>query len=372
MAPDHSTFKALKMDENIEKEDEISLLDVVNRIKEFGYELARKWKLIAVVVGLFSLIGLGIASTKKRSYVAETTFMLQEGGRSGGGMANYLQIAGQLGFGGGGAALSEDKIIEILKSRRVVAIALLKKAKINGKDDFLANHFLDVFKLREKLEKSATTKNFRFVHDDMEKFTFVEDSILSSYCYIILGEHLNVKKAQKADIMTVTLESPSELFSAFCCQYLVEAVSDFYVDNTIQQQKQTVEIVQSGVDSLLHKLSYAENNYARWKDVSSRLIKIQGHVEEVKLRREIEILNVAYQEGVKHLEVAKFNLLMNTPIIQIIDKPFLPLTKKEFSMKRGIAYGFLSGGFLICMYIIIMKILKDALSRSKARFNAVS
>jgi uncharacterized protein involved in exopolysaccharide biosynthesis len=80
--------------------------------------------------------------------------------------------------------------------------------------------------------------------------------------------------------------------------------------------------------------------------------------------RRVEVLNAMYLEIVKNLELSKLTLLNQTPIIQIIDKPILPL-EEEFKSKTtlGLLGAFL-GGFLSLIFFIFRKLFKDALEEN--------
>jgi uncharacterized protein involved in exopolysaccharide biosynthesis len=74
------------------------------------------------------------------------------------------------------------------------------------------------------------------------------------------------------------------------------------------------------------------------------------------------VLNAMYLEIVKNLELSKLTLLTQTPIIQIIDKPILPL-EEEFKSKTALGLlGAFLGGFLSLIFFIFRKLFKDALS----------
>lgn len=58
---------------------------------------------------------------------------------------------------------------------------------------------------------------------------------------------------------------------------------------------------------------------------------------------------------VKNLELAKVTLRKETPLIQIIDKPILPLKKERFGKVKGVIFGGFLGGFFIVIFFIIKK-----------------
>ena len=69
-----------------------------------------------------------------------------------------------------------------------------------------------------------------------------------------------------------------------------------------------------------------------------------------------------YLEIVKNLEISKLTLLNQTPIIQIIDRPILPLkVEKKSKIFLGLLGAFL-GGFLSLFFFVFKKLFEDALS----------
>jgi uncharacterized protein involved in exopolysaccharide biosynthesis len=66
-------------------------------------------------------------------------------------------------------------------------------------------------------------------------------------------------------------------------------------------------------------------------------------------------------ELVKQTELAKVTLRKETPLIQVIDRPILPLPKEKFGKAKGIVLGVILAGFFIFLGLIIKRIFKDLL-----------
>ena len=64
-------------------------------------------------------------------------------------------------------------------------------------------------------------------------------------------------------------------------------------------------------------------------------------------------------ELVKQSEMAKVTLRKETPLIQVIDQPILPLKKEKFGKAKGIVMGGFLAGFLIVIFLIIRRVLKQ-------------
>jgi uncharacterized protein involved in exopolysaccharide biosynthesis len=60
---------------------------------------------------------------------------------------------------------------------------------------------------------------------------------------------------------------------------------------------------------------------------------------------------------VKQSELAKVTLRKETPLIQIIDRPILPLAKQGFGKAKGIVLGGFLAGFLMIFIVIFRRII---------------
>ena len=64
-------------------------------------------------------------------------------------------------------------------------------------------------------------------------------------------------------------------------------------------------------------------------------------------------------ELVKQSELAKVTLRKDTPLIQVIDRPILPLVKEKFGKAKGILLGGFLAGFLTVLVLIGRRVLKE-------------
>jgi uncharacterized protein involved in exopolysaccharide biosynthesis len=134
-----------------------------------------------------------------------------------------------------------------------------------------------------------------------------------------------------------------------------------YISYQTKQSSNTIEFLQNRADSVFHELEKAEEDFARVKDINQRIIKASGRLKELQLMRNVEVLNTMYLELVKNLEVSKLTLLKHTPIIQVIDKPILPLKDTKISMGFTAIVSFLLALFISVFYVFLRKLVKDSL-----------
>ncbi|MCH8330340.1 MAG: hypothetical protein IH946_03005 [Bacteroidetes bacterium] len=340
--------------------DEISLKEIVSRVGEMINYIISQWLPIAMVVLIIGSFGVAYSIMKGKTYVAKTTMMLEDS-KTSAPLFQALSLAGQLGLGSG-TADGEDKLVEIMQSRTVITMALLQEAEIDGEMDLLINHYIGLFGIREDLEDDGLG-DFKFTARHIDELSFPEDSILNMQYGRIIDELLFLENSD-IDVIMVLVESPNELFSKYLNEALVLAVKNFYISNITEKQVNMVKVLENRRDSIHTELYNSENKWAKLKDGSMGMIKMQGSLEELRRKRDIEILNVMYSEVVKNLEVAGFNLLIETPVIQVIDSPILPLKKKRLSVIFGFIYGGILGGFFSLLYVILKKLYQDFLDSS--------
>ncbi len=59
-----------------------------------------------------------------------------------------------------------------------------------------------------------------------------------------------------------------------------------------------------------------------------------------------------FAEVVKNLELAKFTLQQETPVIQVVDRSYLPLQKEKESKLKGLLLGGILAGFLAVGFLL--------------------
>ena len=343
--------------------DEIQLKDILIKLSEYKTYLLKKKFTIIGFSFLFFMIGIFIAISKETKYNAELTFVV-EGEKGGGSLGAMSGIASQFGFdvgGGSSATFSQSNILELLKSRGVIENTLLQNIKVNGKEDLLIEHYLELNKVKESWLENDNFDGISY-HD---KSTFIHDSISGGIWKSIIKNKLIVElESDDANIITLSYLSVNDEFAKGFVESLIGEMSKMYISHQTAQANNTLDFLQNRADSVFSELEIAEEDFARIKDINQRIVKASGRLKELQLMRRVEVLNAMYLEIVKNLELSKITLLNQTPIINIIDKPVLPLEEEKTSKTLvGLLGGFL-GGFLSVCFFIFRKLFKDALAEA--------
>ena len=351
---------------NYDHNDEIQLKDIILKLKLFKKELYNKRMFVFIVSSIFVLFGILYSSFKEPIYHSNLTFVVENGGNSAANLGKYSGLASQFGFdlgGGMSSTFTESNIIEILQSRKVVEEALLSNVDINDKSDLLINYYISIHNYKEEWEESIPEFKYMNYKNDRSTFTVLQDSILGIVWKSLIKSNLSVElKSDETNIINVSCESKDEVFAKLFVEELVKKITQFYEDTKTASSRNTLNFIEERADSVLIELKLAELAYARHKDSNFGVMRAEGLLEGLRLKREVEILNVMYSEIVKNLEVSKFTLLNQQPLINVIDHPVLPLEFVRLSLfKAIIIFGFL-GSFLAVFYVLVTFLINEALN----------
>ena len=344
--------------------DEISLKELIQKIQEWIAYLKTQWKIIVGIAAIGGITGFVYASFQKPAYSATTTFVLEED-KGGGGLGGALGLASSFGFdlgGGGGGLFSATNIIELMKSRLVVEKTLLNPVHLAGKEISLADYYIQINKLKEDWVKNPSLKNINFpVNAERTKFSLQQDSILQTISADLKKNNLTiVQKDKKVTIISLTVKTENELFSKFFCEQLLKETSDFYIETKSKKSRLNVDILQRQADSIRAELNSAITGVAAATDNVYNLNPAFNVKTSPSRRKQVDVqANTAIlTQLVAQLELSKVSLRKETPLVQLIDRPILPLEKEKLGRLKSLIFGGILAGFLTVLYLIFRHMYK--------------
>jgi len=348
-----------------EQNDEISLKELLDKGKEWFAYLLSQWKIIVLAGFIGAALGLTYSFIKKPIYTATLSFALEDE-KSGGGLGGALGLASSFGFdlgGGGGSIFTGSNLTELFKSRSMVEQTLLTPVTSHGKIISLAEMYIENNKWREKWNAKPQFAGIQFLPDTKRKnFTRVHDSILGVIYTDLSKNGLSVaQKDKKVSIINIDVSSTNELFAKYFTEALAKNVSDFYVDSKSKKARMNMAILEKQTDSIRRELNSAITGVAVANDNTFSLNPALNVRRAPSARRQVDVqANTAIlTELVKQSELAKVTLRKETPLIQIIDRPILPLAKERFGKAKGLVVGGFLAGFLMVLGLIMRRVLKQ-------------
>ena len=349
--------------------DEISLKELVLKIKEWYQFLLTKWRLIILAGIIGGLIGFTYAYFQKPTYKAALTFAMEEEKSGGGGLGGALGLASQFGIdlgSSGGGAFSGANLIELMKSRKLVEKTLLSPIEVDGKAQSLVEYYLAFNEIKKDWDEKPLLKNVSFPIDaDRTKFTLQQDSILKNLAAGLIKTDLVIsQKDKKVSILSIEMNSTNEQFAKVFCETIAKETSEYYVEIKSKKSKMNVDILQHQADSIRAELNSAITGVAAAADNVFNLNSAMNVRRTPSARRQVDVqANTAIlTQLVGNLELAKVTLRKETPLLQIIDRPSFPLEKEKVGKLKSLLLGGFLAGFLTVLYLVFSSLYKKLIA----------
>jgi hypothetical protein len=347
---------------------EISLKELLTKLGEWWRFLLSKWLVICICGIVGAGMGLTLALISKKSYVGELTFVMEEG--KSGSLGSYAGLASQFGIdiGGGSGEIgvfSGENMQGFLKTRLMVEKTLLSPVMVEGKRISLADLYIDFRKLQARWKDKPVAGTHFPYGQDRKTFTLHQDSILNTIQEDIVKYSLEVAKPDKAlSFVSVKVTSANELFSKYFTETLVGEAIKFYVETKTKRSKTNVDKLQTTADSLEVLLNNKSYSLAVTQDMNVNPVRQVSAVNTQKQQREKLMLETVYTEVVKNLEISKMSMAQETPLIQIVDTPILPLKVEKLGKLKSLLIGGILAGFLCLAVLIGRRILREVMQEN--------
>ncbi len=345
-----------------------TLKELLDKNIELWNYLKSKWIIILIFGFTGSLLGLVGSFIIKPKYTAHLSFALVEKA-TGGGLADLASSFGLSSLLGGGTngAFSGDNLIEIIKSRYAIEQTLLTPVIYQGKNQNLVEVYISFSNLREKWKnniKHPELQNLSFpIGQKRETFSRAQDSVLFNiYSYFDKSKLLTViRKDKKTSIVNVDFTSKNELFSKLFVEKLMDETYKFYKQTKTSQSRINIDMMQHTADSIRGLYENALYKGAGISSVNINSALQFAAVPRIKQENNVQLYGTVYAEVLKNLETLKLDMNRETPIIQLIDTPRLPLIESKIGFIKGIVIGGFLGGLLIVTYLLSVLYIKKLL-----------
>lgn len=338
------------------KNTESNILDIYLKMKTFLRLLKKRRTFILIFVMTFASIGATMGFFSKTKYRSRSTLILEESKKGFGGFDALNTLASQFGMGSS-ISVEAEKIIKVFSSRAVVEklfftpinrdstillINELARTEFGGKDFYFGIYFSS----RENLNRQQL-------------------NALKSAYRIFISKCLKVQMSPEG-IIEVSVLLNNEDNAILVNKLIVKEIEYFYLNGLSSKNKKKTEIIDAKLDSINSELKMAEERYIRFKDANHYVISARGMVDEMHLRRDIEILHAMSLEGIKRAEMNKMSVEFMDSFLRVIDKPEYPAdAEKKGTVLYAVIFALL-GVFLSVLYLFVTSFLKDLSNQSKA------
>jgi hypothetical protein len=335
-------------------DDEISLKELIEKGRELFNYLLSKWMLIVLVGVMGGVLGFIYAWSKPIKYTARISFVAEEGRSSSSSLASLAgQFGLDLGGSSGGGIFTGDNLLLFLKSE-----GLIRETLLTTLDSISAQTLADRYAAINELKK-GWSENKQIGEIDFSKyangeFPRKEDSLLQVLVGAI-GKELSVSRPEKkATFVEVKTTTRDEQLSKLFTERLVQKGTERFVQSKIKTKAANVALLQKRADSLgalLNRNTYSAAAAQQVLVDVNPALRTAPVSAEISTREKMMIATI-FGEVVKNLEFAKFTLQQETPVIQVVDRSYLPLKKEKESKLKALLLGGILAGFLAICYLL--------------------
>lgn len=346
----------------INNSEVIVVAELVFEIKSAIKYIKSKWLSVLIVSFFGALLGLSYSMLRKTTYTAVCTFVLDD--TKSGGLGQYAGLASLAGINltsGGGGIFEGDNILELYKSRTMIEKSLLSKAIFQGKTELLIDRYIEQNNLRGHWDDDDKLNHINFTGSP-ENFNRLQDSVITDIAEKFNKKLLNVTKPdKKLNIIYVEVSTKDELFSKIFTEKLVKNVNDFYIQTKTKKAYQNVQILQHQADSVKNILNSSINGVASAIDADPNANPQMTTLRVSSQKRQVDVQanSAIYTEIVKNLELAKISFRQEMPLIQVIDKPVMPLANDKVGKIKGVLIGAILGLFFSILVLVTKKIAQN-------------
>lgn len=313
---------------------------------------------------LFALVGgicgITYAWLKPPKYTADLIFSSENS--SDNLLGGYAGLAAQFGLdlgGSSGSAFQGDNLMELLRSQTILEQTLLSDAPDFGKNKLMIDAYLDNHKLNKTWSKDTVLSKIHFEQHPAVP-NRARDSVLKAVTKAIVDYQLTIdKKDKKLSYIVVSMKDVNELFARQFVEQLVKIASDYFIDYKSQKARKNLELVSRLTDSVKGLLYGNIENYASSSDLNVNPLRQVLRTGGQKIQVNAQANTALYTELLKQLGLAQLAVQKETPLIQIIDRPILPLKKeKPGRLLTGIIFAFL-GGLFTAVFLLLKRWLNQ-------------
>lgn len=314
--------------------------------------------LITAILG--AGLGLFYAFTKNPEYKSKLVFSLDIGSESAemSGVAGFASNFG-LNFGSNSGMFSQDNIIEIMRSRKIIENVLLSDYKFKKNNTTLIEYFLNESGARQEAPKSSYLRIKHFpVGLSRQSFDYEQKQALKDVYTKILKEFLLVQRPDKSlNIYQVSIQSWDETFSKVFTDRLISATDSFYKEVCTKKSLNTLKILESRTEEYKKNLYGSIDSKSQTMDANINPAFAITVAPIEKRDFDVRLYGEGYSALFKNLELARYQYLRDIPLLQIIDAADYPMDIIRVNKIFAFVIGAISG-MLVFMLVSIVLIFR--------------
>lgn len=299
--------------------DEISL-------KEIVLVLWRQKIVIISVTVLFSIASIFYALTSPVKYTSVSKLITKTSSSTpSGNLAQMAALAG-VNIGNRNSSNPSEYLPVIMRDKNFIIKILKKKWFIKGDSVNLP----DIW----EMEPDTTIENWSFVFEKIKTSTLRD------------GDFFDLSKDRKAGVLTLTTEFRYPELAYQVNNYLLQLI-DEYISNSLKgQAKEKRTFIEERISEVSEDLKISENRLAGFKERNLDTDAPKVFLEEHRLLRQVTLNQELYIQLKKQYELARIEEKNDQPLIEVLQRPEIPIWRSKPKRKLIVIIGTIAGLFI--------------------------
>lgn len=352
------------IDKTIIPKKEYDIKKIALESINWGKYILSKW----IYIGIFTFISLSIGiilfKQERPKYTSRISYILVNGQtndlNSSNGISGFLGLSGDNSAQDGGL-FSASNLNVLFTSEFLLTKVLNRTVLFKGDSISLADAYL---KINKKINLEKAISNNTSQDNDYNTIINKRRGVINNICKSIVKESLLISPRKGTSFTFIEFSSLDEDFSLLFLQNLMEIVSDFYIESQVKKIKETCIILKNQKDSIKQVLDYNLYNVANINDKfinANASYKQKISLPSQKSQIEVQATQAIYLQLIQNLNSQELKLRNQTPLIQIIDAPMLPLEVKLPERNSFLINYFFLGLIISIVFFILKKVIQDFL-----------
>jgi hypothetical protein len=215
-------------------------------------------------------------------------------------------------------------LLYFAKSRPVLEQTLLSRVEVEGKQEILANLFLDSCMV-ESWRQEPAMDQFRFVRSGPEPSAGTRRRVLNK----LIAETAESTEIEfigrKSSFISITAQLPNEFVASLWLNTLISTIEKLYAGKKTEKMTAELLMLQQRADSAGKALSETELDMTRKIGHNLQVFRPEAKAAASIKAREVSYLRELYAEALTDVDNMQISLIESTPMFTIIEDVKVPL-----------------------------------------------
>lgn len=311
---------------------------------------------IGIVTFIFVLIGVIVVKTSRKEFISEAKILPEYKKSSISKFSGLASLAGvDLGSAEGGDSVRPDLYPDILKSTPFFLSLMEQPVMTNTNKQIVFGDFY-----KQQIEENDWLSK---ILASSEKEILPHSS--DKYLVFSKKEHERIKDLQKrittsldkkTGVLVIGVKMPDPVVAASIANYSMKYLVNYVVQYKTAKAKKDLDFYESQMAKAKNKFYTSQTKKAQYSDQfeQSYIRMKSADLQRERIESDYNISSGFYKTLAQQYEQAKLKLQEETPVLKVLDPPYVPVQKSE-PKSILILLGYLALGTLIAFVWALLR-----------------